>query len=248
MTQDILKIEEISKFFGGVKAVHNCSFGVPAGQITALIGPNGAGKTTLFNIVNGFISHDKGRVVFGGADVSRRSTWERSRAGMSRTFQTSRLFRNLSIRANLQLAIRQDDDQFWKMFWVGNRGVEFEADILKMLRFVGLDKDLDTVVTDLSYGQQKLFDLARALLNPHTILLLDEPVAGVNPIIRERLKDILLELRRKDETILLIEHDMDFVRGVADTIIVMDQGGVLTEGEPAVVLKDPRVLEAYLGK
>jgi len=244
----MLTVENISKSFGGVVAVRDCSFTIPQGEITALIGPNGAGKTTLFNIVNGFIAQDRGSITFAGNDVSKRPTWERSRLGMSRTFQLSRLFRNLSIRSNLELAIRQDDDRFWKMFFGGGKPGEFDARIAETLQFVGLEKDAETPVTDLSYGQQKLFDLARALLNPHSLLLLDEPVAGVNPVIRGRLKDILLHLRQKGETILLVEHDMDFVRAVADSVIVMDQGSVLVKGRPDIVLSDPKVLEAYLGK
>lgn len=242
----MLAVENISKHFGGVKAVSNCSFKIPARQITALIGPNGAGKTTLFNIINGFVASDEGKVILGEKDISKSPAWERSRLGVSRTFQLSRLFANLTIRANLELSIRQDDDQFWKMFFLGRTENEFNDRIAEMLRFVGLEKTPSAKVTDLSYGQQKLFDLARALLNPHTILLLDEPVAGVNPVVRERLKEILLDLKNKGETILLIEHDIDFVRGIADSIIVMDQGTVLTQGDPEIVLKDAKVLEAYL--
>jgi len=243
----MLIIKNISKHFGGVKAVSNCSFEIPARQITALIGPNGAGKTTLFNIINGFVENDGGKIIFEGRDISKSPTWERSRFGISRTFQLSRLFANLTVRANLELSIRQDDDQFWKMFFLGRAENEFNERIAEMLRFVGLEKDPSVKVTELSYGQQKLFDLARALLNPHTILLLDEPVAGVNPVVRERLKEILLDLKKKGETVLLIEHDIDFVRGVADSIVVMDQGAVLAQGDPDVVLKDAKVLEAYLG-
>ncbi len=243
----MLTIENISKHFGGVKAVSNCSFEIPAGGITALIGPNGAGKTTLFNIINGFVASDEGKIILGGRNISNSPAWERSRLGLSRTFQLSRLFANLTVRANLELSIRQDDDQFWKMFFRERRENEFNDWIIEMLRFVGLEKDPSVKVTELSYGQQKLFDLARALLNPHKILLLDEPVAGVNPVIRERLKEIFLDLKNKGETILLIEHDMDFVRGVADSIVVMDQGTVIAQGEPEVILKNPKVLEAYLG-
>lgn len=119
--------------------------------------------------------------------------------------------------------------------------------IHEMMDFVGLDKDPEVPVTELSYGQQKLFDLARALLNPHAFLMLDEPVAGVNPILREQFKNLLKQLKEKGETILLIEHDMDFVRAVADHVIVMDQGQLLAQGLPDAVLKDEKVLEAYLG-
>ncbi len=243
----ILEIRDISKSFGGVRAVHSCSFALEEKKITALIGPNGAGKTTLFNIVNGFLAQDAGSVIFRNVEISKYRAWQRSRLGMSRTFQLSRLFRNLSLRDNLLLAAREDDDRFFRNLIRPTPDAALISRLEETLAFVGLRKDLDTPITDLSYGEQKLFDLARALLNPHTLLLFDEPVAGVNPVLRDELKNLLRKLRANNETILLIEHDMDFVRSVADRVIVMDQGTVLTEGEPGEVLRDKRVLEAYLG-
>lgn len=243
----ILELHNLSKSFGGVHAVRHCSFGIEEKKITALIGPNGAGKTTVFNVVNGFVASDDGRVLFHGRDVTHMAIWERSRAGMSRTFQLSRIFKNLSIGENLTLAIRQEDNLFWRSLF--RRIVVGEAHemIQAMLEFVGLKKDLKIMAANLSYGEQKLFDLARALLNPHVLLLLDEPVAGVNPVIREKLKSVVRQLKMRGETVLLIEHDIDFVRSVADWIIVMDQGTIFAEGPPDKVLRDSRVLEAYLG-
>ncbi len=244
----MLKISNLSKSFGGVVAVNRCTFHVEPKTITALIGPNGAGKTTVFNLVSGFLPADSGTVELGSVDLTPLPAWQRSRTGVSRTFQLSRLFKNLSIEDNLLLALRTEDDRFWRMLLRGARGDGEEREkVLETMRFVGLDKDPGTIVTDLSYGQQKLFDLARALLNPHELLMLDEPVAGVNPVLRERFKEMFKDLKRKGETVLLIEHDMDFVRAVADHVIVMDQGSVLASGAPEIVFKDHRVLEAYLG-
>lgn len=244
----MLSINNLTKHFGGVKAVNGCSFEIDEGKITALIGPNGAGKTTVFNLVSGFHAADAGTVSFDGQDLTHLPIWQRSQRGISRTFQLSRLFRNLSIEDNLLIALRTDDDQFFKMF---HRGIVGDAEekkrIHEMMDFVGLDKDPRTIVTNLSYGQQKLFDLCRALLNPHKLLMLDEPVAGVNPVLREKLKNILRQLRMEGQTVLLIEHDMDFVRAVADWVIVMDQGTVLSQGRPETVLCEECVLEAYLG-
>jgi len=242
----ILEVRQVNKSFGGVQAVKHCTFSVEERKITALIGPNGAGKTTLFNIINGFIPADEGAIIFRDIEISSLSAWERSRLGMSRTFQLSRLFRNLSIAENLELAIRQDDDLFWRMFFTKHKA-EFHDQIREVMNLVELDKNPKTPVTDLSYGEQKLFDLARALVNPHTFLLLDEVVAGVNPVLREKLKSLMAKLKAKGETILLIEHDMDFVHAAADHVIVMDQGAVLTQGEPEKVLHEKQVLEAYLG-
>lgn len=244
----ILELQNLSKSFGGVQAVHDCSFAVPEGKITALIGPNGAGKTTVFNVVSGFLAADAGRVIFQHNDVTNLPAWRRSRAGLSRTFQLARLFKNLTVEENLVLATRYDDDGFLRMFFRPPDDSALRAGVHEMMKFVGLDKDPQTPATDLSYGQQKLFDFCRALLSPHTLLMLDEPVAGVNVTLRNQFKELLRKLAsERGETILLIEHDMDFVRAVADHVIVLDQGAVLTEGEPTVVLKDKRVLEAYLG-
>lgn len=166
---------------------------------------------------------------------------------MSRTFQLSRLFRNLSLEENLILAARYDDDLFWRIFSKKIDVSEINHKIQETLKLVGLKKDLKTRVTDLSYGEQKLFDITRALINPHTMLLFDEPVAGINPVLREKLKSLMAKLKDKGESILLVEHDMDFVRSVADHVIVMDQGSVLAQGEPEKVLREKMVLEAYLG-
>ncbi len=199
-------------------------------------------------MISGMLDVDQGTILFDGRDLTREPAWKRARAGISRTFQLSRLFRNLSVADNLLLALRTDDDQFWRMLWKGQIINEEEMRRMKqMMEFVGLEKDPGTIVTDLSYGQQKLFDLARALLNPHLLLMLDEPVAGVNPVLREKLKKILTDLKKEGETVLLIEHDMDFVRAVADHVIVLDQGSVLAQGQSKDVLSDERVLEAYLG-
>mgnify|MGYP001614207418 CR=1 FL=1 len=243
----VLEVKKISKSFGGVKAVNNCSFEIEERKITALIGPNGAGKTTLFNIINGFIEPEAGIITFQNLNITTLPAWRRSRLGMSRTFQLSRLFKNLSIRENLLLAGREGDDLFFRNLRRWREAGDLDQKIREASQFVGLKKDLNAGVTDISYGEQKLFDLTRALVNPHTLLLLDEVVAGVNPVIREQLKELMRKLKAKGETILLIEHDMDFVRSVADYVIVMDQGSVLTEGEPEKVLKEKKVLEAYLG-
>ncbi len=244
----VLTITNLSKSFGGVAAVVDGTFEIEQKKITALVGPNGAGKTTLFNIVSGLLSADTGSIFFCGKELTRTPAHERARAGISRTFQLTRLFRNLSIEDNLLLALRNDDDCFWRMLVRSNRADEEEKKkILEMMRFVEIEKDPKTPVIELSFGQQKLFGLARALLNPHTLLMLDEPVAGVNPVLRDKFKTLLCNLRTQGETIFLIEHDMDFVRAVADWVIVMDQGRVLMQGRPEEVMSDARVLEAYLG-
>ncbi len=244
----ILSVRHLKKSFGGVHAVRGVSFDVDAGKVTAIIGPNGAGKTTVFGLVSGLVTPDAGSVHFAGVDVTKQAAWQRARLGLSRTFQLARTFRNLSIEENLLLAVREDDDLVWRMLLRGSRVDETQRTAVRdMLKFVGLEKDPKSPVTDLSYGQQKLFDLARALLKPHTLLMLDEPVAGVNPVLRDTLAETLCTLRDKGESILLIEHDMGFVRRVADRVIVMAEGVTIADGTPDDVFAHKDVLEAYLG-
>lgn len=228
----ILKTSKITKAFGGLVAVDNCSIGIEQGKITSLIGPNGAGKTTLFNIISGNHKPDKGTITFKGKDITSLRVHERARAGISRTFQMTRNFKNMDLRDNLRLAKEDATDK------------ELKA----LLKRIGLEKSLDVRASDLSYGQGRLLELSRALLFPHQLLMLDEPTAGVNPKIRQELKIILKDLRKAGATVLVIEHDMDFVMDISDHIIVLNQGKLLTQGTPKQVKNNPHVLEAYLGK
>ncbi|HLG24394.1 MAG TPA: ABC transporter ATP-binding protein [Candidatus Nanoarchaeia archaeon] len=208
-----------------------CTFVVEENTITSLIGPNGAGKTTVFNIISGLTNPDYGTINLMGKNIGRLKPYLIAKSGISRTFQLTKVFRNLSIRDNLLIAKKTSD-----------------SEMNEVLKMVYLDKPLDTIASDLSYGQQRLLEIARALLMPHSLLMLDEPTAGVNPAIRNELKIILKNLRKKGKTVLLIEHDMDFVMGISDRVIVMSEGSVLMEGTPKEVVKDKKVLEAYLGK
>ena len=229
---NILTIKKLVKAFGGVNAVNGASFEVTGGKITALIGPNGAGKTTVFNLISGLIKPDAGQVQFIHNDITGWFAHHIAKQGISRTFQLSRVFKQMSVADNLRLA-KPSTDQ--------------ELEIA--LHTVGLEKQvLSKLAGELSYGQQRLMEIARALLFPHKLLMLDEPTAGVNPAVRKQLKGILREAKSHGSTILLIEHDMDFVMDVSDHVIVLAEGKVLCEGRPAKVRKDKRVLEAYLGK
>ena len=227
----ILQTKNITKRFGGLVAVNNCSIGIEQGKITSLIGPNGAGKTTLFNIISGMMKPDSGRVILKKEDITALPVHQRARKGISRTFQMTRNFNNMTIRDNLTLSEDFEDKKL--------------RDVLKR---IGVEKPLDTKAGDLSYGQQKLLELARALLYPHQLLLLDEPAAGVNPKIRQELKKLLKELKKAGATVLVIEHDMDFVMDISDHVICLAEGKILAEGKPKEIRNNPRVLEAYLGK
>ncbi|MAH32931.1 ABC transporter ATP-binding protein [archaeon] len=227
----MLSIKSVAKNFGGVKAVNKCSFDIEENKITALIGPNGAGKTTLFNIISGLIGIDKGTIKLQNENITNLQPHKIANLGISRTFQLTKVFRNMSIKDNMLLAKHTSEEE-----------------IKKILDSVYLHKPLDTFASELSYGQQRLLEIARALLMPHSLLMLDEPTAGVNPKIRQELKLILKNLKKEGKTVLLIEHDMDFVMSVSDTIVVLNQGRVLKIGNPKQVVKDKKVLEAYLGK
>ncbi len=227
----MLSLKNISKSFGGVKAVDKCTFEVEENTITSLIGPNGAGKTTVFNIISGLTRADSGTIKLLGKDITNMPAYRIAQAGVSRTFQLTKVFRNMSVKDNLLIAKKTNEEE-----------------MKKALESVYLHKPLGTIASELSYGQQRLLEIARALLKQHSLLMLDEPTAGVNPIIRQELKTILRNLRKGGKTILLIEHDMEFVMGISDTVIVLNEGKVLKIGKPNDIVKDKRVLEAYLGK
>ena len=227
----MLSLKNISKSFGGVKAVNKCTFEVRENTITSLVGPNGAGKTTVFNIISGLTKPDAGAIRLKNKNITGMPPYKIAQNGISRTFQITKVFRNLSVRDNMLIAKKTGD-----------------AEIKKTLQSVYFEKSLDTIASELSYGQQRLLEMARALSMPHSLLMLDEPTAGVNPRIRQELRTILKNLRNGGKTILLIEHDMEFVMDISDKVIVLNEGRVLREGSPKDVVKDKRVLEAYLGK
>ncbi len=242
----MLQVKNLQKHFGGIKAVDGCSFAVKQGTITALIGPNGSGKSTVFHLISQLEQEDRGKIMFNNKNITTVSDYEVARLGVSRTFQEVRLFKNLSIYDHLEIALGQDDEHLWQSLW--KKPEDKTKQIQEIVKMVGLHKDLKTYVTDLSYGQRKLLDLAIALAKPHTLLMLDEPVAGVNPLIRQEIKTILRTLKKQGETILVIEHDMNFVMDIADYLIVMDAGKVIAEGKPKEIQKNKKVLEAYLGE
>lgn len=228
----MISVQKLDKHFGGVYAVHNCTFTIKENTITSIIGPNGAGKTTLFNLVCGIAKPDGGRILLKGKDITGLPTHLIARLGICRTFQQARLFRNMSVKDNLLLAKHSAK----------------EPELKEVLRKVYFPLDIGTRASDLSYGQTRLVEIARALLKPHELLMLDEPTAGVNPKVRQELKEILKNLKKDGDTILLIEHDMEFVMSISDEVIVMAEGTVLMRGTPKEVQADKRVLEAYLGK
>ena len=249
----LLQVHDVRKAFGGLRAVDGASFDVCRGTISGLIGPNGAGKTTLFNLVTGFVAPDGGRVLFRGEDITGRRPHQVFRAGLCRTFQIPREFKDLTVLENLMVV---PPDQVGERLWtpwlragaVAAEERRIRDKALGVLDFLTLLPLAAAPAFTLSGGQKKLLELARALMTHPRLVLLDEPMAGVNPTLGRRLLDYLHRLREeRGLTVLFIEHDMDVVMGVSDEVIVMAQGQVIARGTPDQVRADERVIDAYLG-
>jgi neutral amino acid transport system ATP-binding protein len=242
-TSFLLDVREISRAFGGVQAVSNCSIAVRPHTITGLIGPNGSGKTTAFNIVTGYVTADSGRIHFAGGYVARPDPRRLCRAGLSRTFQQARVFPKLTVLENMVVAARRD----WRALF-GSRVTQADRDrALEVLTEFRLVDHADKLASDLSYGQRKLLDFAASLMGEPRLVLLDEPTAGVNPVMIETMEQHVRDLHRRGITFLIVEHDMNFVMRLCDPIIVLDRGRPIVEGSPDKVQADPAVLDAYLG-
>jgi len=242
-----LEVREVARAFGGVAAVDGATFDVEAGSITGLIGPNGAGKSTLFNCITGYVRTDSGSVLFDGQRVDRSAPHRIARRGLVRTFQTPRTLTRMTVRENVLVATPGHPGER-----LGGRGrrAEREADARarELLALVGLDAHADALAGTLSGGQRKLLDLVRALQTRPRLLLLDEPMAGVSPTLRVELLRHILELRARDGiTLLIVEHDLDFVMNASDRVVVLNNGRVIAEGTPDEVRGDERVVDAYLG-
>jgi len=247
----LLNVTKLEKRFGGVQAVRDCDFSVEEGTITALIGPNGAGKTTVFNLITGLVRPDAGVISFRGEPLLDLEPHEIARVGISRTFQLLRIFPKLTALENLMIAHPGSAERMFDNLF-RRRRVRDEEEAkrrrcLEYLELVGLREKAHVAAGSLSYGQQKLLDIARCLATEADLILLDEPVAGVNPVVRERIKEVLKTLKKEGKSILIIEHDMSFVMGLCDRIVVMDHGEEIAIGPPTSIKKDKRVIEAYLG-
>lgn len=248
----MLKIEDLQKNFGGVKAVNRCSLKVKQGSITGLIGPNGAGKTTLFNLISGFYRPDKGTIWFLRDRIDGLPPHRIARRAIARTFQIPRELKEMTVLENMMLIPpAQKGEKVWNSFFrpaqVRRQEREIMEEALRVLEFVELIRLRNEYAQSLSSGQKKLLELARTLMSDPKMILLDEPGAGVNPTLMRKLIRNIQELREQGKTFFLIEHDMDLIMNLCDRVIVMDKGRHLAEGSPADIKKDERVLEAYLG-
>ena len=239
----LLEVDGIAKAYGGVRAVDGCSFAVQAGTITGLIGPNGSGKTTIFNLITGYARPDSGRVRFDGRDETRSRTGRLYRLGLSRTFQQARVFGQLTVLENLVLA------QGFRLPRLASRRVaradrDRAGQLLDEFRLAPLS---GTRAADLSYGQRKLLEFAAVLMSAPRLVLLDEPTAGVNPVVIDTMERHIRARHAAGVTFLIVEHDMTFVMRLCDPVIVLDAGRPIHTGPPAEVQRHPAVLDAYLG-
>ena len=246
----VLVIDSISRSFGGVRAVEVPHLEFQRGWITGLIGPNGAGKTTLFNLLTGFDRADTGRWTFDGMPLSRLAPHQVARHGVVRTFQLTKTLARLTVLDNMRLAARKQIGERFFGALLGSWGRQEQANTRKAMELLNrfrLDAKADDLAGCLSGGQRKLLEMAKALMMDPTVVMLDEPMAGVNPALTESLLQHVKSLRDDGMTVVFVEHDMDVIRDISDWVVVMAQGRVIAEGRPEALSSNKAVVDAYLG-
>lgn len=245
----VIRVQNLRKSFGGLHAIDHCSFSVEKNSITGLIGPNGAGKTTMFDLINGLMAPDEGHIFIHEKEVTRLPAHRRARMGLARTFQAIRIFPELSALDNVVVALQDHPEKLRHAFTpLRKKQQQMRARAQEFLHTVGIGEKSHLRAGDLSYGQQKLLEIARCMATDAEIFLFDEPAAGVNPTLLNSIRELILKLHQLGKTLLIVEHNMPFLMSIAHQVIVMNFGKELAIGKPEEIQKNPRVLEAYLGK
>lgn len=250
----LLEVKNLSISFGGLKAVDNFHINIEKGQLYGLIGPNGAGKTTIFNLLTGVYKPNAGSIVLDDVNITGKSTIEINQAGIARTFQNIRLFKDMSVLDNVKAGLHNHHkystvEGIFRLPRYFKIEKEMDEEAMNLLKVFDLDKECDFKASNLPYGKQRKLEIARALATEPKLLLLDEPAAGMNPNEKAELMDTIRFVRDNfNMTVLLIEHDMKLVSGICEKLTVLNFGQVLREGATSDVLHDPEVIKAYLGE
>ncbi|TCJ30942.1 ABC transporter ATP-binding protein [Nocardioides jejuensis] len=252
MTDALLAVEQLTLKFGGLVALDDVSFDIKPGEILGLIGPNGAGKTTCFNAITGVYVPTSGRITFNGTSLARKKKHQITRLGIARTFQNIRLFKAMTALENVLVGTDAHKrsgllNSLFRTPMQRREEDESHTRAMELLRFMGLEKKADELAANLSYGDQRRLEIARAMATSPQLICLDEPAAGFNPAEKKVLMDLIKRVRDQGYTVLLIEHDMKLVMGVTDRIVVLEFGRKIAEGTPAEIRDNPAVIAAYLG-
>jgi len=249
---EILRVQDLTKDFGGIRALHNLNFKIKRGQIKALIGPNGAGKTTLLNIINGFLPSTHGKVFFEGEEITNLKPYVISRKGIGRTFQTPQVILDMSILENIMVGFYLETKSEFVISGLKTKGtIQEEKRIkeksLEILEFLNLEKEPLSLAKNLPFAHMRLLEIGRAIATSPKLLLLDEPSAGLNISERDQLGKVFKKIRDSGVTIFFIEHDMDLVMDISDEIIVLNYGEKIAENTPSQIRRDEKVVSLYLG-
>lgn len=249
----MLKLEDLTKDFGGLRAVDHCSFEVPEQSLFGLIGPNGSGKSTIFNLITGFLEPTKGTVYFRGENITGKQPHEVNQRGIARTFQLVRVFRNMTVMENLLLAPKHQQGErilpaLFKPPAVRRAEQENIVKARVFLDLIGLRQAENKLARSLPYAEQKMLEISRAMMTDPDLIMLDEPASGINPTVVNRILNYIRELRdRQGKTFLIVEHDMRVIMNLCERIVVLNYGQKIAEGAPEEISCNPMVIDAYLG-